>query len=412
MSLSTSQSSSEMYKILHPSFEPPRSSSSTTATTTSKSNTSTTTTSATTANAITRSTPTKLYKAPIATQQSSEYSYGLKTNITSASSATKQQHLRHTPIYGGGDVTASATTTSESSTRSQFNYATISNSSIEPRGSRKYHMTSESEQHIAMVKKPHANKKNSEEFVHRPTRKLVPEYLDRVKSEKQPLNRKAPSPSLSVKRDALVSAGMPSALQKPPTPTSKRRIEIEHVPNSRETERRIVNDIYLMEKARTMPFELKDPIAGVATEEIKVKSSVKTFEEKASDVDTVMFPRKGRTEPPVSSFLKTNPTTLPSGGIIPEDAKLGLRVKTEVRPRDHTADIKYEFSGGICPTVQSEGSAVDMKSIKEERTQYEDMIRRAATSGKSDQLRAYVSNRQRATNKSQVLSNFLYNTKP
>lgn len=44
-----------------------------------------------------------------------------------------------------------------------------------------------------------------------------------------------------------------------------------------------------------------------------------------------------------------NTIALPTGGFFPEDAKIGRRYKTEIRPVDNSDVINYRYSGGICP---------------------------------------------------------------
>ena len=60
-----------------------------------------------------------------------------------------------------------------------------------------------------------------------------------------------------------------------------------------------------------------------------------------------------KTLPKEKKFSNTQaPIPLKSGGIFPEDARIGRKCSNP-RPHDNDDVIKYQYSGGICPQVES-----------------------------------------------------------
>jgi hypothetical protein len=153
-----------------------------------------------------------------------------------------------------------------------------------------------------------------------------------------------------------------------------------------------------------------DPLSGVTAFKSTLTPSVKTFEEKKSHEEVPLFVRKGRTDSPKSTPALTNTTSLKSGGFYPENAKPGIRYQTDLRPNDHTSVIRYEYSGGICPSPSS-SSAVDYNTIKKERRQYENTMKEQAVTQHDDTSKRYNYYRARTTSSSLALTDFLYDKK-
>jgi hypothetical protein len=125
--------------------------------------------------------------------------------------------------------------------------------------------------------------------------------------------------------------------------------------------------------------------------------------------DTKYFDRKKRTTGPTTTEAMNNTTTLKSGGIFPEDAKPGVRYKTDSRPRDNADVITYEYSGGLCPPKGN--SALSSSSLKSERAQYERGIRDSIQNDHITNKGMYNYFRARRTSSSLAFTDFLYDKK-
>lgn len=142
----------------------------------------------------------------------------------------------------------------------------------------------------------------------------------------------------------------------------------------------------------------------------KIKNSqIRVVPQQGSKEYTIFFDRKRRTDGPKTTEYMHNPTTLITGGVFPEDAKIGIRYQTEKRPQDHQDVITYEYSGGICPPKGV--SAVNSASLRHERANYEQLIRNAVSKQHEINKAQYNYFKASRSSSSLVFSDFLYDRK-
>ena len=208
------------------------------------------------------------------------------------------------------------------------------------------------------------------------------------------------SPAIAERTD--VRAGRPSSLLKEPVHSQKKRNHTDGI---------VPNDKDVQHSQKPVLKSDAGNTSQKTAPQTSHSSGVKTFGEKKSEEGKILFDRKGRIpEKPSESAALISTTSIRSGGFYPEDARPGLKMKTEVRPPDHRDVIRYEHSGGICPPVKA-ASALDFNRISSDRKQYENALRSQIASQHDDTAKMYNYYRARTSSSSLAFTDFLYDKK-